>query len=234
MKAIRIEIYEQTANFRIENNYVLRKSYPLPPFSTVIGMIHKACNFKEYHPMKIGILGNSASTHIEFNTAYFFGTGKAYREGRHFHAVQDSKEKKIGIYRSYMRTQILNDLSIIIYVVPPENEFDVVLNGLKDPAVYLSLGRHEDLIQINKIEVVELNETSDIEYGLNKHYTYIPFELIDGKKLGTLYNIRKEFYYDENGLRKWKSTPKVLYTNKDTGVKAGYEDDKYRQLVFLV
>ena len=36
-------------------------TYPLPPYSTVIGAIHKACSYTEYHPMQISIQGKYGS-----------------------------------------------------------------------------------------------------------------------------------------------------------------------------
>ena len=36
-------------------------TYPLPPYSTVIGAIHKACGYTDYHPMKVSIQGKYGS-----------------------------------------------------------------------------------------------------------------------------------------------------------------------------
>lgn len=36
-------------------------TYPLPPYSTVIGALHNACNYTEYHPMDISIQGSYGS-----------------------------------------------------------------------------------------------------------------------------------------------------------------------------
>lgn len=35
-----------------------KMTYPLPPFSTIIGAIHKACGYQTYHPMDISIQGD--------------------------------------------------------------------------------------------------------------------------------------------------------------------------------
>ncbi|WP_086283955.1 CRISPR-associated protein Cas5 [Candidatus Enterococcus wittei] len=37
---------------------ILRETYPLPPLSTVIGMVHKLCGYQEYESMDISIQGN--------------------------------------------------------------------------------------------------------------------------------------------------------------------------------
>ncbi len=32
-------------NYRVPTSFQLKESYPLPPYSTVIGMVHSLCNF---------------------------------------------------------------------------------------------------------------------------------------------------------------------------------------------
>lgn len=82
MKAIRLEIYQQTANYRIPNSCFFRESYPLPPYSTVIGMIHNLCGYTEYHPMYVSVQGSFASTTSDLFTRYEFGNSK-FDEKRH-------------------------------------------------------------------------------------------------------------------------------------------------------
>ena len=55
MKALRIRLTQTSANYRREETIDNRMTYPLPPYSTVIGAIHKACGFTSYHPMDISI-----------------------------------------------------------------------------------------------------------------------------------------------------------------------------------
>lgn len=61
MKAIRLHIKQNSANYRREETVDCRMTYPLPPYSTVIGAIHKACRYTKYHPMRISIQGKYAS-----------------------------------------------------------------------------------------------------------------------------------------------------------------------------
>lgn len=67
MKAIRINLYQSIANYKKEETSLNKMTYPLPPFSTIIGAIHNACKWDTYHYLKIGLLGNYGS--IE-NRAY--------------------------------------------------------------------------------------------------------------------------------------------------------------------
>lgn len=58
MKAVRLKIRQTSANYRREETIDNKMTYPLPPFSTVIGAIHKACGYREYHAMDISVQGS--------------------------------------------------------------------------------------------------------------------------------------------------------------------------------
>lgn len=72
MKALRIELTQNSANYRKEECLDNKMTYPLPPISTIIGAIHNACNYREYHPMDISVQGNFESMHREPYTDYCF------------------------------------------------------------------------------------------------------------------------------------------------------------------
>lgn len=61
MKAIRLHLKQNSANYRREETVNCRMTYPLPPYSTVIGAIHKACGYTDYHDMKVSIQGKYGS-----------------------------------------------------------------------------------------------------------------------------------------------------------------------------
>ena len=56
-KAIRVICKQELVNYKKPTSLLIKETYPLPPYSTVIGMIHKACDFQEYHDMQISIQG---------------------------------------------------------------------------------------------------------------------------------------------------------------------------------
>lgn len=72
MKALRIVLTQSSANYKREETIDNKMTYPLPPISTIIGAIHSACNYKEYHPMDISIQGKFESMHKEPYTDYCF------------------------------------------------------------------------------------------------------------------------------------------------------------------
>ena len=62
MKVIRVQCFQNLANYRKPTSFLIKETYPLPPYSTVLGMIHAACGFTEYHPMKLSIQGTNKGT----------------------------------------------------------------------------------------------------------------------------------------------------------------------------
>lgn len=56
-KLVRIVLTQNVANYRKEETIDNKMTYPLPPLSTIIGAIHNACGYTEYHPMNISIQG---------------------------------------------------------------------------------------------------------------------------------------------------------------------------------
>lgn len=72
MKAFRLIIKQTSANYRKPETIKNRMTYPLPPFSTVIGALHNACNYTEYKKMNLSIQGRYESMHREPYTDYCF------------------------------------------------------------------------------------------------------------------------------------------------------------------
>lgn len=72
MKALRIVLTQNSANYKREETIDNKMTYPLPPISTIIGAIHNACNYREYHSMDISIQGKFESMHNEPYTDYCF------------------------------------------------------------------------------------------------------------------------------------------------------------------
>ena len=56
-KILRIKLHQNRKEETINN----KMTYPLPPYSTVIGAIHAACGYEEYRPMDISIQGRYES-----------------------------------------------------------------------------------------------------------------------------------------------------------------------------
>ena len=72
MKALRLVLHQSSANYKKEETVENKMTYPLPPFSTVIGALHSACGYREYKDMDISIQGKYGSMHREPYTDFCF------------------------------------------------------------------------------------------------------------------------------------------------------------------
>lgn len=207
-KAIKIECYQNMANYKKPSSIQVQESFKLPPYSTVIGMIHKVCDFKEYKPMQISVQGNSKSSLTDMYTRYFFGI--KYDPTRHLLWAKNG-DSFDGITRGLGYAELIVDVDLIIHIVPEdESLFDTILSGLKNPLIYPSLGRHEDILRIDKVDIVELENTDEITL---KNDAYIPLSILEKIELdiaGTIYNLNKVFS-KKNNIRYWEEKIKVKY-----------------------
>lgn len=72
MEVLRIILTQSSANYKKEETILNKMTYPLPPFSTIIGAIHTACGYTNYHSMDISIQGRYEAMHKEPYTDYCF------------------------------------------------------------------------------------------------------------------------------------------------------------------
>lgn len=188
-KAIRLVAHQTLTNYCKPNSYIIRETYPLPPYSTVIGMIHAICGFETYHPMKVSIQGSFASTNSDLYQRYVFGNLK-FEEGRHQIKVPSDDGKEVGVTRGLGYTETIGELQLIIHLVPEsEADFEAILNGLAHPKVFPSLGRHDDLLDIRSFDLVDLVETK--EKLTLRHSAYIPVDQL--KTIDRMANIHTTF-----------------------------------------
>lgn len=72
MKCVRIILTQTSANYKKEETDKNKMTYPLPPFSTVIGAIHNACGHTKTHNMDVSIQGKYESMNKEVYKDYCF------------------------------------------------------------------------------------------------------------------------------------------------------------------
>lgn len=223
-KAIRLHIFQQMPNYRKPSSFLIKESFPLPPYSTVIGMIHAACGFTEYHPMKISIQGTNASELSDYATMYTFGI--AYDPTRHQLKVPNEDGKYDGVTRGPKSVMLLTDVEMYIHIFPEnEDDFDTILQGLRDPAEYISIGRREDIARVDEVTEVMLEETDsdDDEDIISVYSAYLPVDYIGStmsKEIsGTVYSLPKKFEVDvKKGQRKWSEVIKARHLPPDKAI----------------
>lgn len=232
-RAIRLQCFQNLVNYRKPSSFIIKETFPLPPYSTVLGMIHAACGYTEFHPMKLCIQGTNSGTVSELYTRYSFSAGAKFAEGRHQICIED--DEKYGIFRGIANVELICENHMVIHIVPSEEDFDTVYHSLKNPPRYLSLGRYEDLLDIESVDVVKIHQENEVDL---KRDMYIPVESewkndeekikIRNRKM-TIYNLTKEYEVTKQGLRRWKKENgriKAYYCPQGMTLRKGaYVDD---------
>lgn len=225
-RAIRVKCFQNLVNYKKPSSFIIKETFPLPPYSTVLGMIHAACGYTEFHPMKLCIQGTNSGTVSELYTRYSFSAGTKYEEGRHQICVEDGE--RYGIFRGIANVELVCDNDMVIHVIPEEDDFEKVYNSLKYPPRYLSLGRYEDLLDIERVDIVNIHQEDEVEI---KRDMYIPmsYGIELGDRRGTIYNLTKEYEITKQGLRRWKKENgrvKAYYCSGGVVIDEGaYVDD---------
>ena len=160
-RAIRLDCFQNLANYKKPSSFIMRETFPLPPYSTVLGMIHTACGFTEYHPMRLSIQGTNTGIISEVYTRYSFSAGAKYEEGRHQICVDDGE--KYGIFRGIANAELVCENHMVIHIIPQEADFEPVFQALKYPPRYLALGRHEDLLNVEQVRDVEIFAEEEVD-----------------------------------------------------------------------
>ena len=173
-RAIRLDCFQNLANYKKPSSFIMRETFPLPPYSTVLGMIHAACGFTEYHPMRLSIQGTNTGIISEVYTRYSFSAGAKYEEGRHQICVDDGE--KYGIFRGIANAELVCENHMVIHIIPQEADFEPVFQALKYPPRYLALGRHEDLLNVEQVRDVEIFAEEEVTA---KRELYVPVEAKD-------------------------------------------------------
>lgn len=225
-RAIRVQCYQTLANYRKPSSFIIKETYPLPPYSTVLGMIHAICGFTELHSMKISIQGCNQGTVSELYTRYSFNGGGKYEPGRHHICVKDN-DKEYGVFKGIANVELVCENSMIIHIVPEKEDFDIVYQSILMPKKYPALGRYEDLLDIQSVDIVNIYQVEEAEPEMDIYIPVNQFDDIDIRS-ATTYTLNKEYEITKNGLRRWKKDGgkvKVYYFPKGETVYDAYVDD---------
>lgn len=218
-KVIRVKCSQQLTNYRKPTSFQIKESYPLPPYSTIIGMVHVACGFTQYHPMEVSVQGKYHSAISEMYTKYGFGI--KYDPMRHQDWVKD-EDVKDGINIGIGYAELLTDVELMLHIRPEdESEIDMIKEGLQHPQNYLSLGRHEDLLCIDDIEIMNVKPWDD-DLILERYDAYIPVKYLNEismENAGTIYNLNKVFHVNKQNLRQWSEKVRTAHTAVNKGIE---------------
>lgn len=215
-KAVRLKLYQNMVNYKKPTSFQLKETYPLPPYSTVIGMIHSLCDYKEYKEMEISIQGKYHSKVNDLYTRYEFKNGMKFDPKRHQLQVGE-----FGVGRGISTTELLVDVELLIHIIPHDQSLiNEIEEAFLHPREYPSLGRREDIVTIEEVKVVDIFEKDKIKSsirGKEDFSAYIPIGIIESMVIknkvegidvsGTRYILNKNYELVNSGTNK---SPKVF------------------------
>jgi CRISPR-associated protein Cas5t len=170
-------------SFRQPDFHTYHKTLPLPPKTTVAGMIGSA----------LGISPESVNEDWLQNNRFQMGiVGKSNGRANDLWQIRKYENKQIKAYNKgtesapYKTAVIVRELlyasEFILYLhFEREKDYDLILNKIQNPEWALSLGREDELILVQEIKLVDLEEKSDINFRntvLPIDFTTTPYDII--------------------------------------------------------
>lgn len=194
MKILKLKLYQETACYKKPFATKVAETYPLPPYSTAIGMFHKILQAQpgEYFPMNISIQGSYEGIFSNYqNLMMYKGKDKVTSMPRNVH-------------------QLL-EVNLIIHVQAENETIDKIYKNIINGTETFTLGRNEDIVRIDGIKILEnLKEVEDSDI---EESAYIP-EWIDDEVDGINYRLNTT-YKIQDDIRKWNKV-NVKYVEKYT------------------
>lgn len=232
MKVIKMNAYMETARFPVKLSSS-PEILPLPPYSTVIGMIHNACGWNEYHEVGLFVSGRGMQNQ-DFQLLWQGGSQFKKLSGeqkKRWSVIIEHNGTYTGFVQKPKILYFLSDLELELYIKPEKEDFDHVYNSIKYPVEFLSLGRHEDILRIDSVKIVDLQEKYEI--GALKNDSYVPKQYVFDNFICAEYNINHKYEVLKDGFRHFNKI-RCCYLDKDTKVYAKLFDPDNNNPVFLI
>lgn len=192
MAILKLKLFQETACYKKPFAFKVAETYPLPPYSTVIGMFHKIIGATEYHEMNISIQGEYESIFNNYQTLRMFkGKDKVTSMPRNVH-------------------QLLN-VNLIIHVQAEQELIEEIYKNITEGKETFTLGRNEDMVRVDEVKIIKA--PNRIEYGdIDKYNAYVPVSQLNDFAKGINYKLNT-VYTIKNDLRIWNRV-NVKYIEK--------------------
>lgn len=250
MKGIRVRLRQDLVNYKKPTSFQLKETYPLPPYSTVIGMVHNLCGYTEYQPMQVSVQGKYFSKVNDLYTRYEFKNAMKYEAARHQLQVGE-----YGVGQGVATAELLVDVELLLHVVPEDQgKTEEIYTAFVRPREYPSLGRREDLATIEEVKIVSLALTKLERQirALEDYYAYIPYTMVENEKVnlphdyvsdtrpGTRYKLPKNYELVNHGtknapklFRRWHKVD-VIFSSATALAKEAFMLDEDHFVAYLV
>jgi len=212
MKALRIKAFQETACYTRPFANKVTETYPLPPYSTVKGMIHAVMDAKELIPFSLSIQGNYETMMIDYRKTYFVKKSTVNMpvifDGLAVDSPSFPDMTSMPLY-----THMLFNVNLVIHVNAEEKVLKQILEAFQSNRSHVSLGRQEDLLRIDSLEIVNIKELDPFQGAESKHAMYVPSKIIQDDEISTGIPYNLNWTYEiKNGIREWVRIPSVYFT----------------------
>ncbi|MGC9079943.1 MAG: type I-B CRISPR-associated protein Cas5b [Nanopusillaceae archaeon] len=244
-KTLFLKIFQPFAQYRNPFTFYYAQTYPLPPKSTIIGMLQNACDdwygnkkLEEWWNLKVSVHGGFESVFWNYQSlikgelgvnvdGVWINRNDGKLRGNMWLPLYG---EGIASQRTPVYQQELFNGHLYIFIRGDEHMIDCIKNSLEHPKKVLSLGRSEDIIFIEKENVKEIEpiEIKSVEETIWLTFpTYIIDEIKLKNKKYPVYTIPiKVVFKNKKGYIKHKSEifkdteqnvdfKVVLYTRSD-------------------
>lgn len=212
MGILKLKLYQETACYKKPFAFKVAETYPLPPYSTVIGMFHKILQAKsgEYFPMNISIQGDNEGVFSNYQTLRAYKKKEVTQMPRNVH-------------------QVLN-VNLLIHVKASDEIISKIKENISLGVETFTLGRNEDLVRLDEIK--EIKNIEKVDEANVKIGAYIP-EYLSSNVQGINYRLNT-IYEIKDGIRKWNKV-NVKYVDKYTNqtIWNAYQDEDGDNVYFF-
>ena len=234
MEVLRLKLFQETACYKKPFAFKVGETYPLPPYSTVKGMLHAILEAKEFIPMRISIQGTYDTMMVDYQTFYFFKKSNI----KEFPLVLDGLIEKPDIDPKNLSTMpiyshMLYHVDLIIHVGAEEKILDEIIKRIEEQDQHISLGRWEDLVRIDEYKRVHLEPLKDREEVELKKDAYIPVLIMPSNFNYVPYRLNWK-YEIKNNVRQWEKI-EVGYVNGGVSLLGKpylVDVDEYNPVIF--
>lgn len=214
-KTLLIELFQPFAQFRNPFTFYYAQTYPLPPKSTIIGMLQNALNdwygnewgIERWWNLKVSVHGGFENVFWNYQQlikATETGISIVYFKRRPTLWNQDAplypfRDFPITSQRSPVIQQELFNGWLYILLKGEENLLNEIKDALTTPTKVLSLGRSEDVVFVRRVEFIDGTEKTAKEIAI-RYPTYVsaPLELLKKKEYPT-YSIPVKVVFNNDG-----------------------------------
>jgi CRISPR-associated protein Cas5t len=189
-KTILVEIFQPFAQYRNPFTFYYAQTYPLPPKSTIIGMLQNAVG--DWYGSEFGIdkwWNLKVSVHGGFESVFWNyqqlikGEVKFDEYGRLINQDLPLYGEGLKSQRSPVYQQELFNGHLYIFIKGEESHIDIIKKAIEVPSKVLYLGRSEDVIFIRNVKEVQPAERISIGGDIKLTYpTYLLQKYKDGNK----------------------------------------------------